>query len=107
MEELEQRVKRMDDELKRLGRGDRSSQQTTHNSITSQTATNSSEHPGPDRLTTRRIEGILPLDPSSPDEETPFADTETSDQPSYVLRSQDGKMRFFGQSILPSLESIS
>lgn len=95
VEELEERVKRMDEQLQLLSRGGKSSEQSIEDS----------QPPGPAADTTRTsgvsnsellAEGNISATTWSPDDEASLPDQEIPDQPSYVLRAQDGKMRFFG-----------
>ncbi|CAI7586647.1 unnamed protein product [Penicillium pancosmium] len=94
VEDLEQRVKRMDDELQRLRQNEKSPQQSGHYITLHQPTTDRPENAVPDHFETRkRGECTFP-----PGNEPSQAGLDTSDQPSYVLRTQDGKMRFFGAS---------
>jgi hypothetical protein len=100
VEELEQRVKRMDDELQRLRQSEKLPQQSGHNFTPPRPSTNRPEDAAPDRFETRkRGENTVLIENLSSENEISQAGLETSDQPSYVLRTQDGKMRFFGESI--------
>lgn len=101
MDELEQRVKHMDDEMRRLNRSEASLEQSNqvsklHQAPTARTLNPVPNHPEPGS----EREEILSINVSSPDDESSRADLETSDQPSCVLRAQDGKMRFFGGFII-------
>lgn len=102
MEDLEQRVKRMDDELQRLRQNEKSPQQTGHNFTLHQPSTDRPENAVSDHFETRK-RGEGTMEPFPPENEPSQAGLDTSDQPSYVLRTQDGKMRFFGTSILSPL----
>lgn len=95
VEELEERVKRMDEQLQMLSRNTKSSQQNVEESQTSGPTEDINRIPGgynPESLE----EGNTSATASSPDNEASSSDQDTSDQSSYVLRAQDGKMRFFG-----------
>lgn len=101
VDELEQRVKHMDDEMRRLSRAESLLQQSCQSSKTYQASASGTQNPVPlhsepesDR------EKSLSRDVSSPDYESSRTDLEASDQPSCVLRAQDGKMRFFGRCVL-------
>ncbi|KAJ5681409.1 uncharacterized protein N7477_001349 [Penicillium maclennaniae] len=95
VEELEQRVKFMDDQLQRLSRGEKFPRQSVQDF----------QSPGTGPLRDTEINNSEPGEDETnlvyaqpPDDEASQAGQDTSDQPSYVLRARDGKMRFFGAS---------
>ncbi|KAJ6104078.1 hypothetical protein N7523_010398, partial [Penicillium sp. IBT 18751x] len=95
VEELEQRIKFMDDQLQRLSRGEKFPRQNVRDFQSStrsplrDTEAHGSE-PGGDETNLAYAQ--------PPDDEASQAGQDISDQPSYVLRARDGKMRFFGAS---------
>lgn len=96
MEELEERVKRMDDQLQCLSRGEQLPHQTVRDFRYPGPAPSPNRNLGPDDSEPGE-EGGNPTDARSPDDEAFQTGHDMSDQPSYVLRAQDGKMRFYGQ----------
>lgn len=95
VEELEERVKRMDEQLQMLSRNTKSPQQNVEESQTSGPTEDINRIPGGYNPESPE-EGNTSATASSPDNEASSSDQDTSDQSSYVLRAQDGKMRFFG-----------
>ncbi|KAJ5128296.1 hypothetical protein N7448_002014 [Penicillium atrosanguineum] len=97
VDELEQRVKCMEDQLQRLSRCEKLPQQSVPDFQSPSPATGLLKNLGVDN-SDLGDEGNLLADARSPDDEAFQAGRDTSDQPSYVLRAQDGRMRFFGAS---------
>lgn len=95
VEELEERVKRMDEQLQLLSRGGKLSEQSIEDSQPSGLAADMTRTSGVSN-SELLTEGNISATTWSPDDEASLPDQEISDQPSYVLRAQDGKMRFFG-----------
>lgn len=95
VEELEERVKRMDEQLQMLSRGAKSSQRNIEDS---QAPGSTADINRPSRVYKPELltEGNISSTAQSPGDEASSSDQEISDQSSYVLRAQDGKMRFFG-----------
>jgi hypothetical protein len=99
VEELEDKLKRMEDDLKRRDQFGESSQEISQDSIPSEYSPGISRRPpeshrpgnmANDQLSQERV--------SLRDQETSLAGDGDVDQPSYVIQSQDGKMRFYGWS---------
>ncbi|KAL4740596.1 hypothetical protein BDV11DRAFT_204232 [Aspergillus similis] len=101
VEELEQRLKHMEDQLQRLSRVEKSPQQTIHDlrppSLAAGPGRNPGRNPDIDHFENGDDGNVL-SGAQSPSGEASPAGQDTSDQPSYFLRVQDGKMRFFGAS---------
>lgn len=96
VEELEQRDKCMDEQLQWLVCSARSPQQSLEDPGSHGLGpARSSELDQSERVTE---ENFLGATVQLPEEEGPSAGRDNSDQPSYILRSQDGKTRFSGWS---------
>lgn len=93
----------MDDQLQRLSRG-KQSQQSVPDFRSPGPATSSLRDLGADNPECGEVENIL-ADARSLDHEAFQVGQDTSDQPSYVLRAQDGKirLRFFSCAMQISL----
>jgi hypothetical protein len=102
VEELEQRLKDMEDHLQRLSRGEKLPQQTIHDFQSPGLAAGPVRNPGIDHSELEGAENDI-IGAQLPDDEASQAGQDTSDQPSCILRSQDGKMRYFGLPFLISL----
>lgn len=102
MEELEQRVKDMEDQLQWLSRGEKVPQQTIHVSRSPGLGAGPLRNLGIDHSEPGEEANVL-AGAQAPVGEASQAGQDTSDQPSYFLRAQDGKMRFFGWPFLFSL----
>ncbi|KAJ5638789.1 hypothetical protein N7528_001179 [Penicillium herquei] len=109
VEELEQRIKEMEDQLQRLRPNEKSPRQTTQDRQSPGLAASPIRN---DRVhhTEPRAEGHILHGSQSPDDEVPQSEREASNPPSYFLRMHDGKMRFFGASAgldLPNSEEAN
>lgn len=85
----------MDEELQRLSRGEKLPQPSIQDSRSPDPAAGQIRTAGVDH-SELITEGSTFSAPRSPDDEASPAGPDTSDQPSYVLRARDGKIRFFG-----------
>ena len=85
----------MDEQLQMLSRGAKSSQRNIEDSQAPGSAVDINR---PSRVYKPELltEGNISSTAQSPGDEASSSDQEISDQSSYVLRAQDGKMRFFG-----------
>ncbi|KAJ5657888.1 uncharacterized protein N7484_001537, partial [Penicillium longicatenatum] len=99
VEELEDKLKRMEDDLKRRDQFGESSQEIVQDPIPSEYSPGISKRPpeshrpgdmANDRLSQERVQ--------LRDQEASLAGNDDVDQPSYVIQSQDGKMRYYGAS---------
>lgn len=94
--ELEQRLRQMEDRLQQLSRGEKVPQQAIHASRPPGVAA------GPGEEGEEEEVNVL-LRAQFPDGEAVQTGQNTSDQPSYFLRGQNGRMRFYGRFSLSSL----
>lgn len=85
----------MDEQLQRLSRGEQLPQPGIQDSRSPGPAAGPARAPRVDH-SELTAEGNTFSAPQSPGDEASPAGPDTSDQPSYVLRARDGKMRFFG-----------
>ncbi|KAJ5712280.1 hypothetical protein N7493_008748 [Penicillium malachiteum] len=97
VEELEQRIKDMEDQLQQLRQSEKSPRQTTQDCQSPGIAASPIRNDRVDHAEPRAEGHILPGS-KSPDDEVPQSERETCNPPSYFLRMHDGKMRFFGAS---------
>ena len=87
--------------MRRLSRAESLLQQSYQSSKTYQASASGTQNPVSFHSEPEsEREKSLSRDVSSPDYESPRTDLKASDQPSCVLRAQDGKMRFFGRCVL-------
>ncbi|KAJ5718713.1 hypothetical protein N7488_004359 [Penicillium malachiteum] len=109
VEELEQRIKDLEDQLQRLRQSEKSPTQTTQDRQSPGLAASPIRNDRVDH-TEPRAEGHILHGSQSPDDEVPQSEREKSNSPSYFLRMHDGKMRFFGASAgldLPNSEEAN
>lgn len=90
VEELEERVKQMDEQLQQLRRCESLPQPNNRESPVPVDITR------PSGLDRSESEGSIFSAPRAPDDRSSCS-PQNSDQPSYFLRAHDGKMRFFGK----------
>ncbi|KAJ5752198.1 hypothetical protein N7520_009115 [Penicillium odoratum] len=99
VEGLEQKLRRMENELKRRGpSGEPADRSLEHQVSSGHASAITSQAPGSPRP--QNVANNSPGEESGPlpDEYTSLASDKDFDQPSYVLQSEDGKMRFYGAS---------
>ncbi|KAJ6024470.1 hypothetical protein N7540_005267 [Penicillium herquei] len=97
VEELEQRLKHMEDQLQRVRQSENPPEQTIQDCQSPGPAATPIRNSEIDHADLRAEEHIL-AGAESPDDEVSQAGQDMCNPPSFVLRVHDGKMRFFGAS---------